>query len=179
MSVVVRARFGHAPARMRIVSSFCFVLLALMTSQCDALEESLQGQAAPLKEPDLPNCSRVLTCCANLDRQTIVPVTIKDTCHGIATPTDAIIVEYQDSRHTIEANTTTSPETKAELIAELRTRTQQTMEPACRCLLEETVGNLSLGGILSPADCETVVTSGQLPAGQQCDDVTTVITSPQ
>jgi len=143
---------------------------------CDALEESLDGQAAPLKEPDLPNCSRVLTCCANLDRQSLVPSSIKDACSGIAVPTDAAIGEYQDSRRIIEQNQSTSAETKAELVAELRQTTQTTLEPACRCLLEETVGNLSLDGILSPKDCETITTSGNLPDGAQCQDVTDVIT---
>lgn len=144
---------------------------------CDALERSFEGTAAPLREPDLPNCSRILNCCTNLDRQTIVPSSVKDACHGVATPTDTLIEQYQVSRANIQASTSTSAETKAQLIAELRTNTQASLEPACRCLLEETVGNISLDGFLSPADCETITTSGSLPAGAQCDDVTGVIKS--
>lgn len=145
---------------------------------CDALEESLQGRAAPLKEPELPNCSRVLTCCTNLNGQSLVPSSIKDACAAIAEPTDAVLSEYQSSRATIRANTATSAETKAELEAELRTRSQGTLEPACRCLLEETIGRLSLNNLLSPADCEVITSSGALPQGKECSDVTGAVTDP-
>lgn len=162
---------------MRHLLLFASSLFAL--SACDALEESLQGQAAPLKEPELPNCSRVLTCCTNLDGQRLVPTSIKDACESIAVPTDAVITEYQQSRAAIRGNTATSAETKAELETELRTRSQGTLEPACRCLLEETVGRLSLNNLLSPADCEVVTTSGALPQGKQCSDVTGAVTDPR
>ncbi|MCC6623319.1 MAG: hypothetical protein IT385_18820 [Deltaproteobacteria bacterium] len=152
--------------------------LALTSStSCDALEESIQGQAAPLKEPDLPNCSRIINCCSNLNRRVTIPQTIKDGCTSIATPTDTLIIEYQESREVIRTNGSTSAQTKAQLEAELRENTQATLEPACRCLLEQTVGNLSLDGLLAPADCETIPTSGQLPTGTTCDDATQIITS--
>ena len=138
---------------------FALALAGLAPAACDALEESLDGRAAPLKVPELPNCSRVLTCCANLDRQPLVPSGIKQACTGIATPTDAVIAEYQDGKLLIQQNQSTSAETKASLLEDLRETTQGTMEPACRCLLEETVGNLSLDGILSPTDCEVITLS--------------------
>lgn len=163
-------------SRVTFIRSLVVSVLAL--ASCDALEESLQGQAAPLKEGDLPNCSRILTCCTNLGRRATVPGSIKDACTSIATPTDALIGEYQSSREVIRTNTSTSPQTKAELETELRENTQATLEPACRCLLEQTVGNLSLDGILSPIDCETIPTSGNLPQGATCDDVTGIITNP-
>lgn len=146
---------------------------------CDAFEKTIDGVAAPLKEPELPNCSRILTCCANLDSRVGMPQSVKDACGGIVTPTDTIIVQYQQSKLAIQQSASTSAEAKAQLLAELRTNTQATMEPACRCLLEETVGNISLDGFLSPLDCETITTSGALPDNQQCDDVTGVITNPQ
>lgn len=145
---------------------------------CDAVEESLQGQAAPLKEPELPNCSRVLTCCANLDRRALMPQTVKDACDGLVPPTDTVIVQYQEGRAAIQANQNTSAETKAELLEDLRKSTQNTMEPACRCLLEQTVGLVSLDDFLAPADCETVAGSGQLVDGQQCSDVTDAVLHP-
>ncbi|MFO0745883.1 MAG: hypothetical protein U1F43_09445 [Myxococcota bacterium] len=148
-------------------------------SSCDALEQSLQGQAAPLKEPELPNCSRILTCCANLDARTLMPDSVKQACAGITTPTDSVIVQYQSSKATIQQSTTMTPQAKASALDELRRDTQATMEPACRCLLEETVGNVSLDDFLAPADCETVTTSGALPDNAKCDDVTGVITNPQ
>ena len=160
------------------MKAIAVVMFAWGLGACDAVEQSLQGSAAPLREPDLPNCSRILNCCTNLDRQSIVPSSIKEACHGVATPTDTLIDQYQVSRANIQASTSTSAETKAQLIAELRTNTQASLEPACRCLLEETVGNISLDGFLSPADCETITTSGALPDGAQCDDVTGVIKSP-
>jgi hypothetical protein len=162
---------------MRHIILFAMSVFSLVA--CDALEESLQGQAAPLKEPELPNCSRVLTCCTNLNGQRLVPSSIKDACMAIAEPTDVVISEYQSSRETIRGNTATSAETKVELEAELRTRSQGTLEPACRCLLEETIGRLSLNNVLSPADCEVVPSSGALPEGKQCSDVTGAVTDPK
>jgi len=154
------------------------VVVLLVLAGCDAVEESLQGQAAPLKEPELPNCSRVLTCCANLDARRLMPQSVRDACEGITTPTDRVITTYQQSRAEIAANQSTSAETKAQLTAELRTKTQGSMEPACRCLLEETVGLVSLDDFLSPADCETVTTSGALPDGATCDEIEKNVTDP-
>ena len=151
---------------------------ALGAPACDEVEESLQGKAAPLKEPDLPNCSRVLTCCANLSADSILGPLVADTCDTIVTPTDLTISNYQAAKLRIEQNGATSAETKSELLSELRTTTQAAVEPACRCLVEETVGNLSLDGLLSPKDCEVVTGSGTLPPGKQCSDVTDVVLDP-
>ncbi len=155
-------------------------LTVLLTSGlgCEAFRQSFDGIAAPLKEPELPNCSKVLTCCANLSTDSIVGPLVVDTCDTIVTPTDLTITNYQAAKLRIQQNGATSEQTKAQLIAELRTTTQETVEPACRCLVDETIGNISLNGFLSPKDCEVVVTSGALPAGKQCDDVTDVILNP-
>jgi len=145
---------------------------------CEAVKESFDGVAAPLKEPELPNCSKVLTCCANLSSDSILGPFVASSCESIMSPTDLAITNYQATKLRIQQNTSTSAQTKAELIAELRTTTQETLEPACRCLVDETVGNVSLDGFLSPKDCEVVVTSGALPAGKQCDDVTDGVLNP-
>ena len=153
-------------------------LWPLVLLGCDSLERSLDGNAAPLREADLPNCSKVLTCCANLTRDRVLGPYVADSCGTVVDPTNLAIDNYQAAKLRIERNGATSEQTKAQLIAELRTTTQETVEPACRCLVDETIGNISLNGFLSPKDCEVVVTSGALPAGKQCDDVTDVILNP-
>jgi len=145
---------------------------------CDAVERSLDGVAAPLKEPELPNCSKVLTCCANLARDSVLGPLVAGSCDTIVAPTDLTISNYQAAKQRIEQNGATSAATKAELLTELRETTQETVEPACRCLVEETIGNLSLDGLLSPKDCEVDATSGALPAGKSCGDVTDVVLNP-
>jgi len=147
-------------------------------SGCEAVKQSLDGIAAPLKEPELPNCSKVLTCCANLTHDSIIGPLVASTCETIVSPTDLTITNYQAAKLRIEQNASTSAQTKAELIADLRSATQASVEPACRCFVDETIGNVSLDGFLSPKDCEVVLTSGALPAGKQCDDVTDVILNP-
>lgn len=164
-------------ARARTVAWLALVLSVAGTG-CEAVRQSLDGIAAPLKEPELPNCSKVLTCCANLTRDSVLGPFVADTCETIVTPTDLTITNYQAAKLRIQQNTATSAQTKAQLIAELRVTTQETVEPACRCFVEETIGNVSLDGFLSPKDCEVVLTSGALPAGKQCDDVTDVILNP-
>lgn len=168
-------RSRSSRALWSLLVTTCLVAPMAALSSCDALEESLDGVAAPLKEPELPNCSRVLTCCANLDRQTLMPDSVKQACDGLVTPTDTVIEQYKAGKLRIQQDQATSAETKADLLAELKKDTQTTMEPACRCLLEETVGLVSLDDFLAPKDCETVTTSGVLPEGAQCDDVTGVI----
>lgn len=154
------------------------LLGAFMGGGCDSVERAFDGVAAPLKEPELPNCSKVLTCCANLSGDSILGPLVADTCATIVSPTDLTITNYQAAKLRIQQNGATSEQTKAELLADLRETSQASVEPACRCFVEETVGNISLDGFLSPKDCEVVVTSGALPEGKTCGDVTDVILNP-
>ncbi len=162
---------------MRTLAALVLTALCALPA-CDVLEERLDGKAAPLKEADLPNCSRVLTCCANLGASSLTSGAVQDSCEALVPATDTVITQYQVGRQKIEQDQATSAETKAQLLAELRQTTQGTMEPACRCLLEETVGKVSANNFLSPIDCETVTSSGALPDGKQCSDVTDAVLNP-
>ena len=154
-------------------------LSALLLLGCDTLERSLDGTAAPLREPELPNCSKVLTCCANLSRDRVLGPYVADSCETVVGPTDLAIDNYQAAKLRIETNASISAESKAELTAELRETTQASLEPACGCLVAETVGNISLDGYLSPLDCELVAGARGLGEGQQCSDVTGNVLDPE
>lgn len=151
---------------------------ALALLGCDSLEKSLDGKAAPLREAELPNCSKVLTCCANLMRDRVLGPYVADTCETVVDPTNLAIDNYQAAKLRIERNGSISAESKTELLADLRETTQASLEPACGCLVEETVGNISLDGYLSPLDCELVVGARGLAEGQQCSDVTGNVLDP-
>jgi hypothetical protein len=145
---------------------------------CDAFERAIDGKAAPFKEPELPNCSRVLNCCTNLSDDAAVSALAVPTCDVIATPTDTAIVQYQQAKAVILGNKTTTQAEKDALLKDLRETTQATLEPACRCLIDETLGNISLDGFLTPLDCEVVESTGSIPAGKTCDELTGAITGP-
>lgn len=152
--------------------------LAASTLGCDSVERILDGQAAPLKEPELPNCSRVLTCCANLSSDRVIGPLVAPSCDVVVTPTDLAIARYQQAKNVILQNASTTQQTKDALLADLRQTSQSTLEPACRCLIDQTVGNISLDGYLSPIDCEIVPTTGTIPNGKTCDDLTGAILNP-
>lgn len=143
----------------------------------DSAEKTIDGKAAELKEKDLPNCSRMLTCCANLTARNGMPQSVKDGCGSLTPSVTKVIDTYQSGQKSIADNTTTTQQSKEKAANELRSTSQGTLEPACRCLLEETLGKVSLDGFLTPTDCETVKESGALPAGKKCSDVTDVVTS--
>lgn len=162
-------------------SALVLLLCVLSALGCDSLVDSvdkkLQGTAAPLKEATLPNCSRILTCCANLTAGKATGPMVKDQCPKVVTPTTTAIDKYQAARKAIQDNTTLTAEAKANSLKELESKTVGTAEPACRCLLQETVGKI--GTTALPADCETVTTTGALPQGKQCSDVTDEIMNPK
>ncbi|GEM_PF-2398697 len=143
----------------------------------DTAEKVIDGQAAPLKENDLPNCSRMLTCCANVRKKVGMPQAVLDACDKLEPAVDKVINAYQSSQQTIANNKSTTPETKQSLSKQLREKTQGTLEPGCRCLLDETLGKVSLDGFLTPIDCEAVKESGALPMGKECTDVTSAVTN--
>ncbi|HRE92278.1 MAG TPA: hypothetical protein PK095_24395 [Myxococcota bacterium] len=153
-------------------------LMLLVLPACDSLERRLDGVAAPLKEPELPNCSRVLNCCANLGTDRLVGPLVDESCAAIATPTDLAILRYQEARALILNDRATSQQTKDQLLTELRQTSQGTLEPACRCLLDQTLGAVSLDGFLTPIDCEVFPQTGAIPTGKTCDELTGAIMSP-
>jgi hypothetical protein len=138
-------------------------------------EQTLQGTAAPLKEADLPNTSRMLNCCANLTNRTETKSFVESTCATITPQIGIVIAKYQLGKQAIQNDTVLNAQAKAQSLAELKQTSQQTLEPAARCLLQETIGKVSLNGFLSPADCEAVTTVGTLPDGKQCSEVTDAI----
>lgn len=141
------------------------VLLAVPSTGCDELEEAIQGEAAPLKESDLPNCSRIVTCCENTLFQSVAPSAVIDQCNSTFIPAaDVVIDNYQTARSEIQGGLANSDQT----VEELRTQTQDIFEPGCRCFLEETVG--TIGNAALPVDCEVVVESGALDEGATCTD---------
>lgn len=144
----------------------------LANSGCDELEEAIQGEAAPLRENDLPNCSRIITCCNNELFQSVAPEAALTQCTTTFVPaTGAVIDTYQETRDQIQRGLSESGES----VDELRTRTQDTFEPGCRCFLEETVGQI--GDTALPADCEVVPTSGALDGGAMCSDAIDTLTA--
>lgn len=161
------------------MKSLLCALLLFAVSACDSLERSLDGVAAPLKEPELPNCSRVLNCCANLGSDRLVGPIVDESCAAITTPTDLAIIRYQEARALILNDRATSQQTKDQLLTELRQTTQSSLEPACCCLLDQTVGAVSLDGFLTPIDCEIFPQTGAIPSGATCDDLTGAITDPR
>jgi hypothetical protein len=151
-------------------------LFSLLLLGCDSLEKVIDGKAAPFKEPELPNCSRVLNCCANLSRSQSVGPTVTPVCEAIVSPTDLAITEYQDAKAIIKGNNATTQAEKDALLKDLRDTTIAAIEPACRCLIDETIGNISLDGYLAPLDCEVVESTGAIPSGKTCDELTSAIT---
>lgn len=136
----------------------------------DATEQVLDGEEAELKENDLPNCSKILTCCANLKGKSITPDAVNEQCDEIFVPAaNEVIDNYQSIKDEIEAGTRGD-----QTVEQWKTTSQDTLEPGCRCFLENTVGVIS--DVALPADCEANTDTGALGA-QTCDDATTELTN--
>ena len=137
----------------------------------DAVEESIDGEAAALKEPDMPNCSRVVNCCAKLATYSATPEEINTACTDSINPAaDGLIDTYQTARDNVMRDSSLTDETRASLLEELKTTYQEQVEPSCRCFLDETVNDATGDGFLSPSDCEFVPEVGELPEGATCED---------
>ena len=136
-----------------IVTVFFTILgFSFVLSGC---EEILDGEAAELKEPELPNCSRIITCCNNLEGNGLAP----SECQEIFVPAaDAVIENYQTVRDNIPFNDAQAREL-------LLDETQSRVEPGCRCFLEETIGQL--GDFILPIDCESDKEVGTLEGGKE------------
>ncbi len=166
---------------MKKLSLLALLLAAFAPlSACDLFEEvaeqTIQGEAAPLAEADMPNCSRVINCCSKLKTYSFTPQEVLDACDDQLSPaSDTLIQSYQDLRDGIEADTTLDASTKADLLAELQLNYQNKVEPGCRCFLEETVGAVSFDGVLSPLDCEIVEDVGALTPPATCSDATDLL----
>ena len=160
---------------IRLLSMSLLTCLSLGCSQLAAdATKAIQGKATALKEADLPKCSKVLTCCAHPDTASLTQV----ACGKITVPVDAVIAKYTASKKDIQANVQLTAAQKTTALADLKVATQDTMEPGCRCLLEDTVGKVSAAGVPTPLDCQTVTTTGALPQGKTCADVTSLVTGP-
>ncbi len=154
------------------------VALAAFAPACQSLidnaENKLDGVAAPLKEPELPNTSKMLTCCANLSGRNETSGLVKDVCPPMSPKVTLVLDQYIAAKKFINDNKTSTAEIKTKALADLKSESQGTLEPAARCLLTETIGKL--GKLLIPKDCEADSTVGALPPGKQCSDVKSAIT---
>lgn len=153
-------------------------LLAGSTLACDEIkdrvEDSLNGEAAPLKEADLPNCSKVINCCANIESRGLSD-SVTAACNDQLVPAvNGVIDTYQSAKAELQDVESVDNE---EALAELTSNTQETAEPACRCFLEETVGTINTETIdLLPVDCEVDTSTGALSDGQMCSEVVDSLT---
>ena len=160
------------------------VVALVGTTGCEELVEStrtaLDGKEAALKEPELPNTSRLLNCCNNLMARSSTKSFVESVCPQIQSGVATVLDNYLAAKAEVNANQTLTAEAKAKALAEIKTTSQSTLEPAAKCLLDQTVGKISMDGFLSPKDCEVVPgDTAKLPDGKTCDDVTAEITNPQ
>ncbi len=135
------------------------------------------GTVAALKEPDLPNTSKILNCCASLESKTLTKSLVANFCPNVETQVAKVLNTYQSTKQSIKDNVNLSAQSKTVALNKLKSESQTTLEPAARCLLAETVGKL--GNAAIPKDCEAVSTIGSLPAGKTCEDVKSAITNAQ
>jgi hypothetical protein len=135
------------------------VLTAMAFIGCGVVEDIVDGEETALLEPDLPNCSKIINCCANLETNSLVPDAIKMECADTFSPAASrVISTYQDARGQVDAD--------SDAARELYDETRSTVEPGCRCFLEETVGTVD--DTLLPLDCEADTSVGDAVA-MQCE----------
>jgi hypothetical protein len=160
----------------------CLVVGGFGATGCEELVEStktaLDGKETPLKEAELPNTSRLLNCCTNLMGRTSTKSFVADLCPNVQSGVGTVLNNYLAAKAEINNNQNLTAEAKTTALAELKTTSQSTLEPAAKCLLDQTIGKISLDGFLSPKDCEVIATTGALPQGKTCDDMTSAILSP-
>ncbi len=155
-------------------AGFALVALGGCEELVNSTEKTLQGTAAPLKEKELPNTSKMLTCCNNLMAKTSTKGLVESVCTPMTPQVIKVLDTYQAAKANINGNANLTADAKAKALAELKTTSQTSLEPAARCLLTETIGKL--GSYVLPADCEADLTIGALPQGKTCDDAKTAIT---
>ena len=146
---------------------FAAICLAMGLTACDAAEEILDGEEAALREADLPNCSKVINCCANLKEKDLSD-DINEACTDQFVPSaNRVIDTYQDAKGELQ------PGSEGEMA--LYNETRGTVEVGCRCFLEQTVGQID--AVLLPLDCEADTTVGQAEA-DMCDGAVDSLVNP-
>lgn len=158
------------------------IITASLSVACDEIkdqvtmqiEDTLNGEESPLRELDLPNCSKVITCCDKLKERGYSDE-VSSLCEEQFQPAvDLAIDSYQTARDALTDNA----EEQEEALNELRSRTQLSFEPGCRCFLEETIGAINTDAVdLLPLDCEVEESSGALEEGAMCSDATSSLLS--
>ena len=163
----MRSRFRPTSA---VLTSLAALAAAFAVSGCEDLvnstEKTLQGTAAPLKEPELVNTSKMLTCCNNLMAKTSTKGLVESVCTPMVPQVSKVIETYQAAKANVNNN--------ANLTAAAKAEAQANLEPASYCLLSETIGKL--GTYVLPADCEGNAAAGALPQGKTCEDAKKAIT---
>ncbi len=176
---IASSMLRQCPARRIALVSVCLqgVLVALALAGCqslvDSAEKTLDGKPLALKEAELPNTSKMLNCCTNLSSRSETKGLVADICPSMSPKVTLVIDQYQLGKQKINDDKNMTAEAKTKSLTELKNTTQGSLEPAARCLLQETIGKL--GKVLIPADCEADTTIGGLPPGKQCSDVTGAI----
>ena len=142
----------------------------------EQLEDTINGEVSPLKESELPNCSKVITCCDKLEELGYSD-TIIETCNQQLKPAaDFVIENYQSGRDALLDNA--EGEDQEGAVNELKESTQGSFEPGCRCFLEETIGAVNSETVdLLPLDCEIDMSTGGLEDGGMCSDAISTLTS--
>lgn len=173
----------HTLSHSRLGALASALLSLGAVSGCEELVEStktaLDGKETALKEPELPNTSRLLNCCNNLMARTSTKSFVEPICPQIQTGVATVLDNYLAAKAEINANQSLNAEAKAKALAEVKANSQAALEPAAKCLLDQTIGKVSLDGFLSPKDCEVIAgDTTKLPDGKTCDDVTSEITNP-
>lgn len=171
----MRSRFRPTSA---VLTSLAALAAAFAVSGCEDLvnstEKTLQGTAAPLKEPELVNTSKMLTCCNNLMAKTSTKGLVESVCTEMVPQVSKVIETYQAAKANVNNNANLTAAAKAEAIAKIKAEAQTNLEPASYCLLSETIGKL--GTYVLPADCEGNAAAGALPQGKTCEDAKKAIT---
>jgi hypothetical protein len=152
---------------MKTYFLFAALCLALCLTGCDAAEEILDGEEAALKEADLPNCSKVINCCANLKTKDLSD-DINEACDEQFVPSaNRVIDTYQSAKGEV------TPGSEAEKA--LYDETRGSVEIGCRCFLEQSVGQID--AVLLPLDCEADTSVGQAEA-DMCDGAVDNLVNP-
>ncbi len=161
-----------------IVALFSMVAIAAVSAGCDnvknAIDEELNGEETALKEPELKNCSRVINCCMTLALEKydgVVPEAVREECTNSIDPaTNVVIDNYQTAKAGLD---NLSSEADREALKAQLAEQAQTVEPGCRCFLDQTIGQIP--SEFTPTDCEFFEDSGELEDGLTCDDATNAL----
>lgn len=133
------------------------ICLAMSLTGCEVAKEIIEGEEAPLKEADLPNCSKVINCCNNGLIQGLSEDVDMACADQLVPASSTVIDNYQAAQAELEPGSAASEE--------LRATTQGSAEAGCRCFLEQTIGTLD---VPIPLDCQSDTSVGSVEA-DMCD----------